>query len=409
MRCLEETSSVATIARAEEAARARNPVPELHVVHIVLSLDVGGLERVVIELAREGRRLGQKVSVICLERRGALAKHVEEAGGRIMVMNKKPGVKPGIVKHIRLVLRELRPDVVHTHQIGALLYAGPAARREHVPAVVHTEHTNNVETLQSKIRRLKMRALWWFASRYAARFFCVSQDIADTAKRLISADKISVVCNGIDTAAFATRTERSRIRTSLGIPANVPVVGTVGRLNEVKCQDLLIRAFGILHEDVKDAHLLLVGDGPQRQVLQSLAQELGLCEYIHFAGYQAQPQLFMSAMDLFALSSRREGMPLAILEAWAANLPVVAPRVGGIPGFVHDQEDGILFEPGDENALKSELLRLLKDKRSAERIARAGYTRVKSEFDRARMARNYQSLYFHVLEDLAQLSIGPTY
>jgi glycosyltransferase involved in cell wall biosynthesis len=397
MRCLEEAPSVATIARAAEAARPSNPVPELHVVHIVLSLDVGGLERVVIELAREGRRLGQKVSVICLERRGVLAKHLEDAGGRIIVLDKQPGLKPGIVKHIRSVLRELRPDVVHTHQIGALLYAGPAAQWEHVPAVVHTEHINNIKKNTSRFRRIKMRALWWFASRYAERFFCVSQDIADAAKRLITPEKVSVVCNGVDTSAFASRSERSSIRSSLGIPLKAPVIGTVGRLDEVKCQDLLIRAFSRVREHVNDAHLLLVGDGPQRQSLQTLAQELEVSNRVHFAGYQPQPQKFLAAMDLFALPSRLEGMPLVILEAWAAGLPVIASRVGGVPSLVNGS-CGLMFDSGDQQALERLLLKLLTDSREADRMSRAGLKRAQLEFDTSVMAKNYQRSYMEILK-----------
>src|SRR5436190_10794965 len=99
--------------------------PQLRVAHIALSLDVGGLERVIVELTREGRRLGEDVSVVCLERRGVLADQVEAAGGTVFSLAKPPGLKPTMIGKIAVILRDLRPDVVHTHQIGALLYAGP--------------------------------------------------------------------------------------------------------------------------------------------------------------------------------------------------------------------------------------------------------------------------------------------
>src|ERR1700722_2229871 len=108
------------------------------ITHVVLSLDVGGLERVVLHLVREGQAAGHNVSVICLERPGVLGSQVELSGVRLVSIGKAPGVTPGVIGKIRGAIRDLRPDVIHTHQIGALLYAGPAARRENVPVILHT-------------------------------------------------------------------------------------------------------------------------------------------------------------------------------------------------------------------------------------------------------------------------------
>jgi glycosyltransferase involved in cell wall biosynthesis len=371
----------------------------MRVAHVVLSLDVGGLERVIIELVREGHQLGQEVSVICLERRGLLADQVEAAGGRVIALAKRPGLKPGMVGEIGAVLGELRPDVVHTHQIGALVYAGPAARRLGIRAVVHTEHTNNLSMPTSRGRRLRMRVLWWYAARYAARFLCVSEDIAVAARAVVAAERVGVVTNGIDTAAFGHKGDRTWVRQQLGIPLDAAVVGTLGRLNEVKCQDVLIRAFAVVRGQIRTAHLLLIGDGPQRVALETLVSELALTDCVHFAGYQSRPQCFLQAIDVFALPSRLEGMPLAVLEAWAAHVPVIASRVGGVPKVVRDGETGILFESGDQRGLEAAILRILSDDDEAKRYADAGLVRVLSEFDSRSMARNYRSQYLRVLEE----------
>ena len=126
------------------------------------------------------------------------------------------------------------------------------------------------------------------------------------------------------------------------------MIGTIGRLNEVKCQDLLIRSFHRVQAQIPDTRLLLVGDGPKRADLHALAEELGLSGSVHFAGYQAQPESYLQVMDVFALTSRAEGLPLAVLEAWAAGLPVVATRVGGIPRLIDDGRTGLLIDSGDE-------------------------------------------------------------
>src|SRR5947209_2434003 len=112
----------------------------LKVTHVVLSLDVGGLERNVINQIREGEKLGQRVSVVCVERPGTLAPRAETLGGKVVCLGKRPGFRPGTVGRVASALQVLRPDVVHTHQIGPLFYTGPAALGLRLPVVVHTEH-----------------------------------------------------------------------------------------------------------------------------------------------------------------------------------------------------------------------------------------------------------------------------
>ena len=373
----------------------------LKVTHVVLSLDFGGLERIVLDLARVGRELGQEVSVICLERPGTLADQVEAAGAQVLCLGKAPGRSPETVDRVREALRALRPDVVHTHQIGALYYTGPAARRESVPLVVHTEHINHVRKREKMLDRLRMRVLWGVAGRHAARFFCVSDDIAAevSAHRVVSRRKVHVVDNGIDTRAFGRRDHALEVRENLGIPADAKVIGTVGRLAEVKRQDLLLRSFAKLgpRPQGENAHLLLVGDGPLMGELQALSGSLGIADRVHFAGYQAHPERLLQAMDVFALTSRLEGMPLAVLEAWAAGLPVIASRVGGLPKLIDHGVNGLLFDSGDEATLARQLEQLITDDALARKIGEAGRGVAVARYDVRVMAGRYESHYRDLL------------
>lgn len=353
-----------------------------------------------MNLARSGAELGQRVSVICLERPGDLASQVNASGAEVICLHKAAGRRPETVGKVRSVLRSLRPEVVHTHQIGALYYTGPAAKPENVPLLVHTEHTNQVAIHRSFERQVRARLLWCLGGRHAARFFCVSDDIASeaTAFGTVPRHKVAVVLNGIDTDRFRAQGHAEALRESFGIPAGAPVVGTVGRLNEVKCQDLLIRSFRRVLDRVPDAHLLLVGDGPMRPSLHALVEELRLGDRVHFAGYQAAPDRYMQVMDVFALPSRAEGLPLAILEAWAAGLPVVATRVGGVPGLVEDGRTGLLINPGDGEALTAAIGRLIDDTELARRVGGAGRERAITDFDTRRMAGDYQRHYLELLK-----------
>ena len=361
----------------------------LHVVHLVLKLDIGGLERMVVDLAREGLRLGQRVTVACVEERGQLAPEVEALGIPVICADKPVGFRPRTIWTLGRLFRAAKPDVIHSHQIGALFYGGLAAHGLRVP-VVHTEHGKHYSPGGSASTWLGRAAGW-----QAARFLCVSQDIADSirTRRVAPASRIGVVANGVDLTKFADGDDGKGVRAALGIPAAALVIGTVGRLNEIKRQDLLLQGFARLKTQVSNAHLLLVGDGPEAAALRTLGDRLGLGDSVHFAGYQPQPERFMRAMDVFALTSRSEGMPVSVLEAWGARVPVVASRVGGLAEMIESGRNGLLFDFSDEAGLVAALHRCLVDPPFADGIRAAARADVETRYNLAETARTYQREY----------------
>jgi len=366
----------------------------LNVTHIVLALDVGGLQRNVVNQVRAGHRLGQRVSIICLEQRGTLAERAEELGGRVDCLHKPPGLRLELVDRLAAAFRRLRSHVVHTHQIGSLFYAGPAARLARVPVLVHTEH--GVE----EYGRPRKRWLGRLAGLHADRFYCLTEAMraAVVARRVVPAHRARVIHNGIDTESFQTPTDPLETRRALGIPDQARVIGTVGRLTEVKQQDLLLRAFARVRARVADAHLLLLGDGPLRGALQDLAGQLGLSDRIHFAGFRPHSAPYLRAMDVFALTSRSEGMPQALLEAAVVGVPTIASAVGGVPEVVEHGRTGLLFEPGDEAALSEGLHRLLTDRPGARLFRAAAREKVEARYSVERMANDYHRDFLALLE-----------
>jgi sugar transferase (PEP-CTERM/EpsH1 system associated) len=388
---------LSTDALADRPVQAGSRSP-LTVAHVVLSLDCGGLERIVLDLLRTSRRRGQRAAVVCLERPGALAGRVEELEVQLVCIHKRPGLDWNAAGRAGEVLRRIGPDVVHTHQAGALWYVGGAARRAGIP-VIHTEHGNHLGRTGSWLARWRRSWLWWLAGRHARKFICVSAEIARelTARRIVPQDKVCVLPNGIDTDKFSARADAVGVRRSLGIAPQAPVVGTVGRLSEVKRQDLLLQGFARLKQRLPEARLLLVGDGPMRGPLEQLASELRLRDSVHFAGFQEEPAAYLQAMDVFALSSRSEGLPVSILEAWAAGLPVVSSAVGGVPEIIEQGRTGLLYPSGDAGSLAGRLGEVLSDQNLARTLAGAGQREVAARYSLDRMVDDYQRHYQAVL------------
>jgi len=377
----------------------------MHVVHVVLTLDVGGLERNVINQVREGRKLGQRVSILCLDKPGELAPRAEALGATVVALNRRGGLRPGMILRVKRILAQWRPDVVHTHQLVTLLYAGLAARWLRLPVVLHTEHgREKYET------RLRTRLLGRVAGLTCDRFFCLTAEMAGRVRsaRVVPEKKLAVIENGIDLDAFAEELhDGGRTREAFGIPPQVPVIGTVGRLSEVKRQDVLLRAFAQVRKRFESARLLIVGDGPLRKNLEELAAELGISDAVHFAGYQPHSGPFLKAMNVFALTSRSEGMPQAILEASVMGLPVVGSRIGGIPEVVEEGKTGLLFEVGNHEELAEFLCDLVGDRKKAAAYGAAGKKNVSARFSVARMAADYHKAALELLGGEAAIVPAP--
>jgi glycosyltransferase involved in cell wall biosynthesis len=160
---------------------------------------------------------------------------------------------------------------------------------------------------------------------------------------------------------------------------------------------LLIRGFARVRQRFPKSRLLLVGDGPVRNDLEGLVRSLALTDAVHFAGYQAQPVQFLEAMDVFALTSRSEGMPLAVLEAWASGLPVVASAVGGLPSLIADGQTGLLFPFPNEGALAAAIEQLLANPDRARQFGRAGQRHVRAHYSLDHVAAKYEDQYRELL------------
>lgn len=201
-----------------------------HIVHGVLSLDLGGLERLVLDLVKSCICRGDQVSVVCVERPGKLAGIAEGLGARVVCLDKPPGRSRQALDDAERVLRELQPDVLHTHQIGALWYLGEAARRMGLAGVVHTEHSDHVRQAKTWLGKLRARYLWWRGGKLASRVCCVSADVAAAVRRwgTVPAGRVAVVLKGVSIGDRSIVASHAVVTKD--VPADCIVAGNPARV-----------------------------------------------------------------------------------------------------------------------------------------------------------------------------------
>ncbi len=379
-----------------QGRRDRSAVgPPWHVAHVIGALRTGGAERQLVNYLLAADKDRFRHTVLCLTERGALAPVVEAAGVTVRVMPVRQRAFLASLFRFRSWLRENGVAVVHTHMHHAALWGRLAAKWAGVPVLVTTEHGK--ELWKGPVRIAIDRWLSCWTDHHIA----VSRDGLELRRRRerVSAERIVLIPNGVPIPADPINEDGCRrIREEFGIPWDAPVVGTVGRLVEAKGYHHLLDAVAGLHAGFPALRWLLVGDGPLRRDLAEAAQRRGLESVLVFAGFRDDIDDLLSAMDVWVMSSLREGLPVALLEAMAAARPIVATTVGGIPDAVTNGESALLVPPGDPEGLRAAIGRLLTDPGLARALAREARRRAEREYAIEAVARRIERLYLSDLE-----------
>lgn len=364
----------------------------VRVFHLIKGLGRGGAERLLVEtLDLQDRQRFSFGYGYFLPWKNALVPELRRRGASVRLF--RAGSAAGILLQVPGLARYLRrwqADLLHCHLPLAAVAGRLAAALAGVP-VVYTEH--NLQHRYHPLTRWANRATWRLQDAVVAVSAGVAAAIGG------GPTPVHLIVNGIDAGRFRRHDrERGWAREQLGIPARALVVGTVAGLRRQKRLDLWLEAAAALGGAGREVRFLLVGDGPERAELEALARRLGLGE-VSFAGLQADVRPFLAAMDLFMISSDSEGLPLALLEAMAMELPVVATAVGGIPEVLREGVTGYLAPPAEPGRLAAAARPLLEDRRLRERMGRAGRRRVEARFSATASARALERLYLRVLEE----------
>lgn len=357
----------------------------MRIVHVLQWLEVGGGEMLASRLAGAQRDRGDEVSLVALAD-GPLQQHLRKRGLEVSILAKRPGFDLSLFKRLIQHFRQMQPDVVHTHDPQSLVYAAAPARLSGAH-VVNSKHGVTRETA----RRMALRRA---AAKAVHCFVTVSDSTAEAARdqREVDDRKLTVITNGVDMAAFRPDPAlRREVRRELGLPDHALVIGTVGRQEPVKDPQLLLRAAAPLLND--ETRLLFTGSGSVAPVLEEQRSHLPRPEWVQLLGARDDVGRILNALDIFALTSRTEGLPLVLLEAMACALPVVVTAVGGIPDVITDGVSGLLLPPGDHHAARAALARLRDDSALRTALGAQARTLVEQRYSFTRMLENYDQAY----------------
>jgi len=370
----------------------------LRVAYIVHTFDMGGLERCISRLANHLDRAKFEPVIICLDRGGDASRWLEVDDVPVVELRKRPGNDPGVVKRLANELKRRDIQIMHSHNWGTLLEATLARKFSGTPVHVHAERGMEFsDQHKSGLRAwLRYRASCWALNR-ANAIVAVADVVRERLKSHCGKlrPEIFVVPNGVDVPPGAEQDEsRSSILNRCGIPGDAFVLGSVGRLAAVKDFGVAIEAVALLQRRGCEAHLVLVGEGPERKRLADLANQHSCATRIHLVGQQADIGTWYRAMDVYLNVSQSEGMSQAILEAMSLGRPMVVTDVGANRALTGgDGACGLIVPPRNPAALEEAVTRLANDRAYRRQLSENGLERYQSLYSVNKMIQAYERLY----------------
>ena len=359
------------------------------VVHVVESLRVGGAERLVHDLAIA--RGADCTSVACLDALGPFGESLLQKGCPVELIGKESGILSTLWR-MRRYLERRRPDVVHCHNLPAFLYGALGARLAGDIPVVLTKHGIRMPGgLKSRLNRFLLQR---------SDAIAVSPQSRDILQAWIhpKSPPVRYIANGISTEAFNRLPPREEARRQLDLPPSSFVTGIVSRIMPCKNHLELLDVFVGILAKIPDALLLIAGDGAMLPAVRNRIRELNLDRHALLLGERRDIPLILAALDCFCLPSDTEGMPMTILEAMAAGIPIVATTVGGIPECVEDGRTALLVPPHEPERLAAALLSIAADPERAKQLGTAAKRTFLNRFSVAHTIDAYEQCYREAIQ-----------
>ena len=367
---------------------------QLKTAHITLSMGVGGIENCILNIVGTLNQNAYSSTVICLDSGGALLESVKDLGIKTFIAGRKPGTDMQLIFRLARYFRRHRFHIIHTHNQAAHFYGGIAARVAGVPIVITTEHSrHNIDVSHRRI--LEKKILF----RLTDQWVLVSDELYhhSLVSDKLQPDKCKVIVNGIDIEKYnKNKTDTIALseakKQEIGLPRSAKIIIMVARLHPIKNHLLLLEAFALLKDTFPDANIVLAGDGECYELLKNKAGQLDIQEKVFFLGNRQDIAELLHISDVFVLCSLSEGLPLSLLEAAAASVPVVITQSANKSGFIENKGNGTVVNNSPE-ALAEALGNILKNPDNFQYQVANGFERIKENYAITSMVNQYDQLY----------------
>jgi glycosyltransferase involved in cell wall biosynthesis len=376
---------------------------KIRVLQVLPMLAPGGAERVAVHIAKGLDPDRYKAAILSLGPRvgSDLERLLDEARIEIKCLGKTPGFDHRMYLRLLRLFSDWQPDIVHTH-IQVLRYVLPTTLVFRNTRFVHTVHNLAEYEVEPRARWIQR-----YSFRHGVVPIAVAEKVALSLRQLYQIQECKVILNGIPTSQYARpRLTREEWRRRERFEDEDVLFVSVARFAPQKNHALLLNAFASGPGHDSKAHLVLVGDGQNREQLEAQARDLGIRNQVRFLGLRTDISEVLGAMDVFVLSSDFEGNPLSVMEAMASGLPIVSTAVGGIPDLVEDRKQGMLVRAGDVNDLARSMALLMREEETRRGFGRAAALRAREQFDVSKMVEAYEEVYNEMVQGSGPLAPG---
>ncbi len=367
---------------------------KIKVLHVVLSMETGGLENGIVNLINNADNSCFEVDVLCLRKKGSLADRITNQNSQVIFDGKHDHSLLSAIKKIYKSCVNGQYHIVHTHGFTTMLAGYLATKLSRTPILINGEHG----TLYYASIKQRLLQKWLFGAMNLN--LTVSKELKNKIQIEFnpSRDNFQPIINGVDSEKFNPKIS-STLHSELNIPENHLIIGSVGRLVGVKNYPSLMHAFATISQKNVNTHLVLAGAGPERPALELIASKLNLAGRVHFLGKRDDIPNVMNGYDLFVLPSFSEGLSNTLLEAMSCGVPVIASKVGGNPEIIIPNVSGFLYPSDDIEALAEILNNLCHSPSDIKKLAALSREHIVNNYSLRSMVNNYENAYKIQLAD----------
>lgn len=373
---------------------------KIKVLHITQAVIGGTLEYIKLFFTNIDKEKFD-VELVC-PAYGPMKDEIEALGFKVHVVDMGRDINPikdfKTYRELKALIRQVNPDIVHLHSSKAGVLGRLAAYKNGIPNI-YNPHGWSFSMNVSKNKKKAYALIERFCSKYCNYIINISDDEQKLAIKynISSEEKMKVIYNGIDIGKYNVTYDRKKVLNELNIPEDSFVIGMVGRITKQKSPETFINIASKLKDKIENSYFILVGDGELRFEIEKLVDELNIGDRIRITGWTNNVIKYISVFDIGLLTSKWEGFGLVLAEYMAANKPVVASDVGGIPNVITDGVNGRLIEVGNVNEFCNAIIEIKNNKLLSEEYIKNGFRIVNEKFNIKRVVREHENLYLKLM------------